>query len=421
MPEPRRAALRGGIDLGGTKIEAIVVDARNKVLGSARHPTPTTGTPAGVAAAMVAALGEAAVAAGTATDALVGVGVGSPGAVDSTTGAVDSARNLPGWDGSFALGPTLAEQLGTVVKVGNDVVVATAAEFELGAGKPYSSVLGLFWGTGVGGGLILNGVPFHGRGGAGEVGHTVVLRGGWRCPCGNRGCVEAYSGRMALETRAHKEIAKGTKSKLPKIMKRKQHDRFTSSVWAEALEEGDKLAAELIDGAVAALGAGAASAINLLDIEAVIVGGGLGVRLGEPYVRKIEKAMHKHLFPGHAPPQVHLVGLGDLGGALGAALLVRGLRASAVRAPAGKAPVVKAPAVKAPVAKAPVVKAPPSVKVPAARAAPAAKPAPAPKAASPTKPAPAAKTAPAKAPVAKARKPPAAEAPSSSAPAPRVD
>ncbi len=319
----RTPSLRGGIDLGGTKIEAIVVDADNQVLGSARHPTPTSGGPADVAAAMAAAIREAAGAAGTSADALSGVGVGSPGSVDTETGTVASARNLPGWSGSFALGPELGRVLGTRVAVGNDVQVAIAAELLLGAGRSYSSLLGVFWGTGVGGGLILDRRPWHGRGGAGEVGHMVIHRGGRPCPCGNEGCVEAYAGRAAMEAHARHEIEHGRRSDLVKIMEHKQHERFTSSVWATAIEHGDELAGELIAGAVKALGAGAASAANLLDIEAVLIGGGLGVRFGEEYVQRIREAMQEHLFPGHRMPEVKLVGLGDAGGALGATLLVR--------------------------------------------------------------------------------------------------
>ena len=89
--------------------------------------------------------------------------------------------------------------------VGNDVQVATDAEFQLGAGKPYRSLLGVFWGTGVGGGLILDGKPWHGRGGAGEIGHMVVKLDGRTCPCGRRGCMEAYAGRAAMEARARKD------------------------------------------------------------------------------------------------------------------------------------------------------------------------------------------------------------------------
>src|ERR671936_150542 len=139
--------LRGGIDLGGTKIEAIVIDGGNTVVGSSRRATPTTGRPAGVAREMARALTDAAKAAGVESSSLIGVGVGSPGVVDSQTGAVSGARNLPGWDGRFELASVLSEKLGTKVAVGNDVQVATDAEFHLGAGKPYKSILGVFWGT----------------------------------------------------------------------------------------------------------------------------------------------------------------------------------------------------------------------------------------------------------------------------------
>ncbi len=322
----RTTTARGGIDLGGTKIEAIVVDPRNNVLGSSRRPTPTKGGPADVAEQMTEAMQEACEGAGLQSKALVGVGVGSPGVIDDETGAVSTARNLPGWNGSFELGKTLSGSLGTEVFIGNDVQVATDAEFKLGAGKPYRSILGVFWGTGVGGGLILNGKPWLGRGGAGEIGHMVVVMGGRKCPCGRRGCMEAYAGRAAMESRARKEVEKGRHTDLFNLMRERHRARLTSAVWYHAIERKDKLAVELIDEAVEALGAGVASAQNLLDVEAVIVGGGLGVRFGEPYVKKISTAMEPHLFHDSDPPDVLVAGLGDLGGALGAALLARRAR-----------------------------------------------------------------------------------------------
>jgi glucokinase len=315
--------VRGGIDLGGTKIEAVVVDSRNKVLGSARRPTPTEGGPPDVAAQLSAALTEAAHAAGLEPDQLQGVGVGSPGVIDDATGAVTSARNLPGWDGKFELGSTLSAELRAPVFVGNDVQVATDAEFRLGAGRPYKSVLGVFWGTGVGGGLILGGKPWIGRGGAGEIGHVVVKLNGARCPCGRRGCLEAYAGRGAMEARARRRAEKGRKTHLFTLMEDHGHTRLTSSIWAHALERGDKLATELVDEALEALGAGIASAVNVLDVEAVVIGGGLGIRFGQPFAERISDAMHPHLFNDGSPPDVRVAALGDLGGALGAALLAR--------------------------------------------------------------------------------------------------
>ena len=316
------AKLRGGIDLGGTKIQAAIVDAKGEVPGQARRPTPTSGGPEDVAAEMAEALREAASEAGVESDALGGVGVGSPGDADQKTGVVSGARNLPGWEGSFPLAKTLKEALGTEVRVSNDVQVATEAEFHLGAGREFTSLIGVFWGTGVGGGLVLDGKPWLGRGAAGEVGHMVVKRGGAKCPCGRRGCMEAYAGRAAMEAEARRQHKEGAKTDLFKLMRKHEKDRLTSGIWERAIDHGDQLATQLIDRAIEALGTGIASAVNLLDIEAVIIGGGLGVRFGERYMEPLTKEMGKHLFLDERPPAVRVVSLGDLGGAIGASLLV---------------------------------------------------------------------------------------------------
>jgi glucokinase len=313
--------LHGGIDLGGTKIQTAIVDADGKVLGEARHPTPTSGGPADVARAMEDALREAASAAGVKPEALQGVGVGSPGDADGKTGVVSGARNLPGWEGSFPLGETLSKALGTEVRIGNDVQVATEAEFQLGAGREFSSLIGVFWGTGVGGGLVLDGKPWLGRGAAGEIGHMVVKRGGAKCPCGRKGCMEAYAGRAAMEAEARRQHEEGTKTDLFKLMEKHGKDRLTSGIWDRAIEHGDHLAGKLIDRAIEALGTGVASAVNLLDPEAVIIGGGLGVRFGDRYMEPLAKEMDKHLFLNERPPAVRVASLGDLGGAIGASLL----------------------------------------------------------------------------------------------------
>jgi glucokinase len=313
----------GGIDLGGTKIQAVIVDEDYKVLGQARRPTPTEGGPEDVAQAIAQALRDAAEGAELEPAKLGGIGVGSPGVIEG--GNVSTARNLPGWEGSFALADALASALGVQgmpIEIGNDVQVATDAEFKLGAGQPYSSLIGVFWGTGVGAGLILDGKPWLGLGGAGEIGHMVVEMDGARCTCGRRGCMEAYAGRAAMEIHARKLHEKGRHTDLFKLMKEHDRTRLTSGIWERALKHEDKLATELIERAIKALGAGVASAVNLLDVPAVIIGGGLGVRLGDPYAKRISEAMQPHLFADDRPPDVHVASLGDLGGAIGAALLV---------------------------------------------------------------------------------------------------
>jgi glucokinase len=322
-----RAKLHGGVDLGGTKIQTVVLGQRGKVRGEAREETPTSGGPEAVTDAIASAMREAAQAADVDPADLAAVGVGSPGEVDETAGTVAQARNLPDWDGVFPLAARLGETLGTGVAVSNDVRVATRAEFQLGAGKPYRSVLGVFWGTGVGGGLILDGRPWLGRGAAGEIGHTVVKIGGRRCGCGRRGCLEAYAGRASMENKARRLVEEGNQhTELFEIMEKRGRTRLTSGVWERALGREDPVATHLIYQAVEALGAGIASAVNLLDVEAVIIGGGLGTRLGEPYVARIRDAMMPHLFVDNRPPAVHLAALGDLGGAIGAALLARSAR-----------------------------------------------------------------------------------------------
>src|ERR1700760_4917130 len=313
--------LRGGIDLGGTKIQTAIIDADGEVRGEARHPTPTKGGPADVAAAMGKALVEAAEAAGVKSSELEGVGVGSPGDVVEKAGTVSSARNLPDWEGSFPLGETLEKDLGSTVRIGNDVQVATEAEFHLGAGKDFDSLIGVFWGTGVGGGLILGGKPWLGRGAAGEIGHMVIKRGGARCPCGRRGCMEAYAGRAAMEAEARRRQEDGEKTDLFKLMEKHEKPRLTSSIWGRAIDHDDKVAIELIDRAIEALGTGVASAINLLDPELILIGGGLGLRFGEPYMDQLLEEMRKHVF-FETMPAVKMASLGDLGGAIGASLLV---------------------------------------------------------------------------------------------------
>src|ERR1700753_232653 len=306
--------LRGGIDLGGTKIQTAIIDADGEVRGEARHPTPTKGGPADVAAAMGKALVEAAEAAGVEASDLAGVGVGSPGDVDEKAGTVSTARNLPDWEGSFPLGEALEKDLGTKVRIGNDVQVATEAEYHLGAAQGYDSLIGVFWGTGVGGGLILGGKPWLGRGAAGGVGHL----GGKR---GRRGCMEAYAGRKAMEEEAKRRHDDGDKTDLFKLMEKHEKPRLTSSIWGRAIDHDDKVATELIDRAIEALGTGVASAINLLDPELIVIGGGLGLRFGERYMDALLEEMRKHVF-FETMPEVKMASLGDLGGAIGASLLL---------------------------------------------------------------------------------------------------
>jgi glucokinase len=310
-----------GIDLGGTNLYAVVLDG-DEVVGRAKLKTPTSGSRADVVDVLASAVRDVADDAGVELGDVEAIGVGSPGVViDGTVGA---AANVPGFDERFSLADALRSELGRRVRVTNDVTAGAVGEHRLGAAKGAEDVLAVFCGTGVGGGLILGGQPFEGaHGGAGEFGHLVVERGGAVCPCGRRGCVEAYAGRRAMELSADRARAAGRDTVLFDVMEEKGKPRATSGVFQAALERGDELVADLLDGAVAALGAGIASAVNLLDVEVVVLGGGLTDKLGEVFRSRVDAAMRPHLFL--SPPRVRLVAssLGDEGGAIGAALLAR--------------------------------------------------------------------------------------------------
>jgi glucokinase len=312
-----------GVDLGGTKIQTVVLAGR-RVVGSARVPTPQTGAD-DVIDAMLGAVRDVAAQAGIDPAALGAVGIGAPGHVDLGAGTVSDSPNVAGFERAVPLGARISEALGGVpVRVDNDVRVATWGEFKLGAGRTFRNLIGVFVGTGVGGGLILEGRLRVGRGAAGEIGHTVVKHGGRPCGCGRQGCLEAYAGRRSMEATARRWAARGRKTDLFEIQRARGRPNVTSGVFAAALDKHDAVAEELIKDAVWALGTGLASAQNLLDVEAFVLGGGLGDRLGAPFVARIEAEMRPHLFVQERPPAMLTTELGDLGGAIGAAVRARG-------------------------------------------------------------------------------------------------
>ena len=286
--------MRAGVDLGGTKIDVLVLEGERDVIGRARQPTPTEGGAGAVVDAVARAVEDAAADAAVRVDELTGVGVGSPGAVDPIAGTVGFNSNLAGgWSEPYPFATDLAGRIGTAVLVANDVAVAATAELELGAGRDLPSFLAVWWGTGLGGCVVLGGRRWEGNGASGELGHTVVKLGGRVCPCGRRGCAEAYAGRAAMEGRARHLHERGQRTKLFDLMRSANRDRLTSGVWERALKEGDALARELIDDAYDAIGAACASVVNLLDIDGIVVGGGLGTRFGSEAAERISEKMRR--------------------------------------------------------------------------------------------------------------------------------
>jgi glucokinase len=306
--------------MGGTKIQTAIIRG-GKPIGQGRVPTPQ-GSAEMVLEAVRETITTAAAEARLKPESLAAIGVGFPGIFDEASGDVLTAPNIPAFRKRYPLGAKLSQAFGgVVVKFDNDVRAAMLGEHRAGAGRPYKDLLGVFVGTGVGGGLILDDVIRRGQGAAGEIGHTVVRKGGRPCGCGRRGCLEAYAGRGRMEVRARALIERGEQTILFKLMEQRGRDRLTSGVIGSALDRGDKMAMRLIDDAVWALGVSLASAQNLLDMEAIIIGGGLGDRLGKPFIDRVANAMKPHLLMDKRPPRMLGTELGDLSGAAGAALL----------------------------------------------------------------------------------------------------
>ncbi len=314
-----------GIDVGGTKVQAVAMRS-TKVAGAHRLATPQTGAK-DMTSAIVEATSKALAEAGATLSDVGGVGVGFPGSIDTETGTVARSPNTPGFESAepVALAPMISDAFGGVpVRLDNDVRVAILGEWKRGAGRGFRNLLGVWVGTGVGGGLVLDGKLFHGEGAAGEIGHTIVKPGGRVCSDGRKGHLEAYAGRGQIEVEARARVAHGHKTILFELMEKKGRTRVSSGVIEAALEKKDKMAIELIDDAVWALGVGLASVQNLLAFEAIVVGGGLGDRLGAPFVQRIEEEMRPLLFVPDQPPKLLTTEFGDLSGAVGAAVLAGG-------------------------------------------------------------------------------------------------
>ncbi len=303
-----------GVDVGGTNIEVGLVDAGHRVLARAKRDTPQGGPDAVVTAIvdLVKSLDQ--------TPAAVGAGI--PGVVHD--GRVLSVPNLENWVEHVDLAKQLEDRLGVPVTLGNDVDVGLLGESVAGAARGVDDVLGIWMGTGVGGALILNGRPFNGsRGAAGEIGHMIVRPGGALCGCGRRGCVEAYAGRRSMQAAAAAMVDAGRKTSLFAICKDEGKKTLTSKVWTRALREADPLAEQLFDMAIETLGIAAASAVNLVDVELVVIGGGLAEKLGQDLADRIQSAAEPWMLRPNPDLRWVPAALQDDAGVVGAAALAR--------------------------------------------------------------------------------------------------
>jgi glucokinase len=307
-----------GVDVGGTKVMAGVVDAEGQVRRIAHRSTPGRRVDVKmIEDALTDAVLEAA-----AGSPIAGVGVAAAGFVDADGARVRFAPHLP-WSGEDVQ-QRLADRWGTAVLLDNDANCAARAEWTFGAARGARDALMITLGTGIGGGIVSGGRLIRGRNGmAGEFGHMQVVPDGQACECGGRGCWEQYCSGNALVRDARARI--GTQPTLLEELCDGRAELLTGPMVTEAAEEGDLVAREVFGGIGDWLGVGAANLVAAFDPEIVVVGGGVsaaGDRILEParqsLVRSLVGAAHRDV-----PPIVRAE-LGNLAGLVGAALMVAG-------------------------------------------------------------------------------------------------
>jgi glucokinase len=320
MSTPSSAAPVVAIDLGGTKALAGVVDANGTVRSRVWLPSrDLKGRPDELLDRLAQGADAAAAQADQAFQSIESIGLCVPGPLDQTRSVVAMAPNL-GWV-DLAVREELERRLpGKAVFLENDVRAAALGEHRLGAGRGYSSMLAVFIGSGVGGGMVVDGHLFHGAyGGAGEIGHMVVRAGGPRCSCGRAGCLEAMAARDAVARYVIADVHRGHKTLLTEILNGDLL-AFTSRELALAVAEHDAVAIRAARRSARYTGLALGSVVNLVDPGIVVIGGGIAEAVGQAYVDWATEIARRQILSSARGVPIVPSQLRDDAGLLGAAL-----------------------------------------------------------------------------------------------------
>ena len=297
--DPSSAQYVVGVDLGGTNLAlgAMTADGTNQY---AMHTVPTRaelgadGVVARIVEGVERVIAETRAATGAPRSAFLGVGIGSPGPLDRQRGLVIMTPNL-GWR-DFPLRDRVQDGVKLQATLDNDANCATLGEWWIGAAKGARDVVGLTIGTGIGGGLILDGKLYHGASDvAGEIGHATIDSTGRRCKCGNYGCLEAYASGPAIAERAREALAGGEPSMLS-AMVGSDLSRITAATIYHAAHQGDALAVQVVRDTARFLGTGIANLLNIFNPEIVVLAGGVtqaGEALFEPLRAEVRRRAFK--------------------------------------------------------------------------------------------------------------------------------
>ncbi len=308
-----------GVDFGGTNIKCGLVSDRGRVAHLVSLPTHTCAHPRAFIAGVGRTVERLARDAGVRTASLRGVGVGAPGLIDCRRGVVHSLVNVSGWR-DVPLAALLSRRLGVRVAVDNDVNLVALGEWRFGAGRGARDLVCITLGTGVGGGLVIDGALYRGiSGAAGELGHMVIDARGPRCHCGRRGCLEALVGTAAILRLGRRAMAD---SPALRALVREAHGRLMPRLIGRAARAGDPAARRVWVEIGRRLGIGLANLVNALNPERVVIGGGVSNNWTSfsPTLIKTLRAEAMDV-PGSAVRVVRTA-LGDRAGIIGAAVLV---------------------------------------------------------------------------------------------------
>lgn len=323
MPENPSKEYFVGVDLGGTKILAGVFNAKLELKGTTKLSTKADRGVDAVIERIARCVKEAVDECDLELAQIRGIGIGAPGAVDTETGRVIFAPNLPGWK-DVPLKKSLGKLLDVPVFLGNDCNVCTLGVFDQEYKAKPRDLIGIFIGTGIGGGLILNGDLYHGHNlTAGEIGHMVIEVNGPKCGCGNRGCFEALASRTAIFREIQAAVKDGQQTLLTDMLGKDLSDMRSGDL-RKAIRRGDKLATKVVEAAAEFAGIGVANLINLLNPEIVVIGGGVIEALADEMMPTLIKAAKEHVMPGTMSGiEIKASKLGDNAGITGAAVLAR--------------------------------------------------------------------------------------------------
>jgi len=310
-----------GVDLGGTYIKFGIVSDKGEVSYKGMLSAQARLGRDVVRDNLLRSVKQALQAAKVKKTKITGIGTGSPGTVNQITGRIEgSSPNIPEMV-NVNLRQWLSKPFGLPVCVDNDANVMALAESKFGAAKGFSNALCITVGTGIGGGIILNGKLFHGSNFAGaEFGHMTICHNGRKCNCGGIGCLEMYASAPAMVKDA-KRLLKTDKRSIIRSLVEGDLSRLTTKVLFAAEKKGDRLASQVIDQASAYLGAGIASAVNLLNPQVVVIGGGVS-QGGASFIRRIDREVKRRAFPSATRHlKVVRAKLGNDAGFIGAAIL----------------------------------------------------------------------------------------------------